>query len=124
MKIVNNIFYTTLLPPILCVSFLIYSNFLTETNHHLVKSRYSKIAIQINFLMDNDNDCFFCIFLYCRIYNDVYLCINKARNMTQITIRLMIPILRLAMLANYTQNWREHCILLFFLSILSILFLS
>ena len=31
------------------------SNFATETNLHIRKPRYSKIVIQINFLMDNDN---------------------------------------------------------------------
>ena len=57
---------------------------------------------------------FFCIFLYSRVYNYMYLCKNKGKNMTKITIRLMIPMLRiqilqLAMSTNFTQNWREHC---------------
>ena len=53
--------------------------------------------------------------LYCRMYNYMYLCTNKGKNMTKIAIRLIIPILRIqilrpAMLTNFTQNWREHCI--------------
>ena len=32
---------------------------------------------------------FFCIFLYCRMYNYMYLCTNKGKNMTKITIRLI-----------------------------------
>ena len=32
-----------------------YANFATETNLHLCKPRYSKMVIQIDFLMDNDN---------------------------------------------------------------------
>ena len=44
----------------------------------------------------------------------MYLCTNKSKNITQITIRLINPILRIlilrpAMLTNFTQNWREHC---------------
>ena len=36
----------------------------------------------------------FCIFLYCRMHNYMYLYTNKAKNMTKITIKLMIPISR------------------------------
>ena len=43
--------------------------------------------------MDKDNIYVFCIFLYCRMYNYMYLYTNKDKNMTKITIRLMIPIL-------------------------------
>ena len=44
----------------------------------------------------------------------MYLCTNKGKNMTKITIRLIIPILRIrilrpAMLTNFTQNLGEHC---------------
>ena len=64
--------------------------------------------------MDNDNVYVFCIFLYYRMYNYMYLFTNKGKIMTKITIRLMIPILRiqivrLAMSTNFTQNWKEHC---------------
>ena len=60
---------------------------------------------------------FFFIFLYCRIYNYMYLCKNKGKNMTETTIKLMIPILRIWILrpaksSNFTQNWREHCTLI------------
>ena len=58
---------------------------------------------------------FFCILFYYRMYNYMYLCTNKAKNMTKITIRLFIPILQIhilwtAMSTNITQNWWEHCI--------------
>ena len=44
----------------------------------------------------------------------MYLCTNKGKIMTKITIRLINPILRIrmlqpAMLTNFTQNWREDC---------------
>ena len=49
----------------------------------------------------------------------MYICVQTRAKMTEITIRLMIPILqtpilqiqilRPAMLTNFTQNWREHC---------------
>ena len=64
--------------------------------------------------MDNDNIYVFLYFLYCRMYNYMYLCTNNGKNMTKITIRLMIPILlsgilQPAMSTNFTQTWREHC---------------
>ena len=57
---------------------------------------------------------FICIFLRCRMYKYMYLCTNKDKTMTQITIRLIDPILRVSILqpvmsTNFTQNWREHC---------------
>ena len=39
---------------------------------------------------------FFCIFLYCGMYNYMHLCKNKGKNMTKITTRLMIPNLNFA----------------------------
>ena len=63
---------------------------------------------------------FFYIFLYCRMYNYMYLCTNKGKNITKITIRLMIPIfriLRLAMSTNFTQNWRKQCTYLMFVCV-------
>ena len=68
-------------------------NFATETNLHLRKPRY---------------------FFYRRMYNYMYLCKNKGKNMTKIVKRLMIPILRIhilrpAMSNNFTQNWRLYC---------------
>ena len=64
--------------------------------------------------MDNDYVYIFLYFPYCRMYNYIYLCTNKGKNMTKITIRLINPILRIhilrpAMLTNFMQNWREHC---------------
>ena len=55
----------------------------------------------------------FLCFFYCRMYNYMYLCTNKGKNMIKITIRLIIPILRIRILqpavpTNFTQNWREH----------------
>ena len=43
----------------------------------------------------------------------MYLYTNKGKNMTKITIRLMIPILRIqilwpAMSTNLPQNWKKH----------------
>ena len=48
------------------------------------------------------------------MYDYMYLCTNKGKNMIKITIRLIIPILQIrilwpAMSTNFTQNWREHC---------------
>ena len=53
---------STVLPPILQ-----YSNLGTETNLHLCKPRYSKMVIEINFLMANDSY----VFLYFSILEDV-----------------------------------------------------
>ena len=44
----------------------------------------------------------------------MYLSTNKGKNMSKITIRLMIPILQIQILlptmsTNFTQNWKEHC---------------
>ena len=51
---------------------------------------------------------FFCIFLYCRMYNYMYLCTNKSKNMTKITIKFISPIFQLATSTNFMQNCREH----------------
>ena len=47
------------------------------------------------------------------MYNYMYLCTNKGKNMTKITIRLMIPILRIqvlwpVMLTNLQQNLKKY----------------
>ena len=54
---------------------------------------------------------FLCISFYCRMYNYMYLCTNKGKNMTKITIKLIIPILIIHILqsAMSTQDWREYC---------------
>ena len=100
-------FTVTVLPPILQVPILWLIPISITASPGIVKWWFKLIFLwkMIMFM-------FFCIFLYCWMYNYMYLCTNKGKNMTKITIRLMIPILQIlqpATLTNFTQNWRKHC---------------
>ena len=65
---------------------------LQQTNFHLCKPRYRKMITSINSFIDNDN---VQVFLYFSLLQDVFICTNKGKNITKITIRLTIPILRI-----------------------------
>ena len=92
-----------MLPTILCVSIFRPRLISISASPGTVKWSFKLIFLWIIMFM------FFCIFLQFRMYNYMYLCTNKSKNMTKITFRLIIAILRPAMSTNFTQNWREHC---------------
>ena len=66
--------------PILLDPILRYDNFGAATNLHL--SGTDKWSFELIFLWIMIMFMFFCISLYCRMYNYMYLCTNKGKNMT------------------------------------------